>query len=437
MRSALAEQTKERVLLEKELDSLVDKQRAAQREKEAQLERVREVQAELATATPSRLLTRFLQDRVESDDYRKRLGVLALVRRDFHTISNYLAEQNRELEECKSIEDEERDDAVRINRIVLYIDDLDRCAPKTVVEVLQAVHLLLAFPLFVVVVAVDVRWVSRSLTKQYPDLLEAAEGGAWDGANPRDYLEKIFQVPFWIEPLDQGASRRMLHGLVGRFTSVDGERASISHAVTTLPPSGARDDSPGRPQAPMISPTSLPASGPPADLNPESLDLQRIELDFMEQLSPIVGRTPRAVKRFVNVYRLIKASVRDLRPFLDQSGPFPSYRIVMFLLAVETGLPSLAEPLLAAIAEPRGQPNDSRTLADILQLPAFGRAPDELARLEAWRRQQNDAWDSVPVQTLAAWADRVARFSFRLRGHSEKPAPADFVTPAATFSNVT
>jgi len=45
-------------------------------------------------------------------------------------------------------------------RIVLYIDDGDRCPPDKVVEVLQAVHMLLAFRLFV---AVDVRWVATSL----------------------------------------------------------------------------------------------------------------------------------------------------------------------------------------------------------------------------------------------------------------------------------
>ena len=57
-----------------------------------------------------------------------------------------------------------------INRIVLYIDDLDRCPPDKVVEVLQAVHLLLSFPAFVVVVAVDARWVSQSLRIGYKDL---------------------------------------------------------------------------------------------------------------------------------------------------------------------------------------------------------------------------------------------------------------------------
>ena len=50
-----------------------------------------------------------------------------------------------------------------VDRIILYIDDLDRCPEANVVEVLQAVHLLLAFPLFVVVVGVDSRWLLHSL----------------------------------------------------------------------------------------------------------------------------------------------------------------------------------------------------------------------------------------------------------------------------------
>src|SRR5262249_16171907 len=74
-------------------------------------------------------------------------------------------------------------------RIILYIDDLDRCPPDKVVEVLQAVHLLLAFPLFVVVMAVDVRWVSQSLEAYYEKLLlgDRAKDAA-DVATPRDYL---------------------------------------------------------------------------------------------------------------------------------------------------------------------------------------------------------------------------------------------------------
>ena len=46
-----------------------------------------------------------------------------------------------------------------LERIILYIDDLDRCPEERVVEVLEAVNLLMAFPLFIVIVGVDPRWV--------------------------------------------------------------------------------------------------------------------------------------------------------------------------------------------------------------------------------------------------------------------------------------
>src|SRR5262249_7011132 len=53
-----------------------------------------------------------------------------------------------------------------LERIVLYIDDLDRCPPRRVVEVLTAMQLLLALPLFV---AVDPRWLVRSLEHHHRD----------------------------------------------------------------------------------------------------------------------------------------------------------------------------------------------------------------------------------------------------------------------------
>ena len=64
-------------------------------------------------------------------------------------------------------------DPTVVNRIILYIDDLDRCPPEKVVDVLRAIHLLLAFRLFVVVVAVDARWMKRSLKDRFSLMLGA------------------------------------------------------------------------------------------------------------------------------------------------------------------------------------------------------------------------------------------------------------------------
>jgi hypothetical protein len=121
------------------------------------------VQSELQSATSARLLANFIVDRAESTDYRKHLGLLALVRDDFEKLSGLIDDENWKLappllgdkpraglRKFATLDEEDAEAPSRINRIVLYIDDLDRCPPNKVVEVLQAVHLLLAFPLFVV-----------------------------------------------------------------------------------------------------------------------------------------------------------------------------------------------------------------------------------------------------------------------------------------------
>ena len=260
----------------------------------------------------------------------------------------------------------------RVNRIVLYIDDLDRCPPNKVIEVLQAVHLLLAFPLFVVVVGVDARWISRSLETRYRELLhaEGAENGA--GANDmygvlrsNDYLEKIFQIPLWLRPMDRTAVSRMIEGMAGRATVKAVPRAPAA-AQTAAPAPGsvatpAASPAPAAVQAnPAASPVASPVPAAPASpapsvaaappvANAESLEIRGFEIEMMDDLATLLGRSPRALKRFFNVYRLIKAGLgeAELGAFLRMDEKtMSSFQAVQFLLAVDTGLPRLSRDLL-------------------------------------------------------------------------------------------
>ena len=136
------------------------------------------VQNDLGKA-PQVVLNEFLRARLDAGEYRKRLGVPAIVRDDFKDLAELISYQNEYLLR-PSLELQKRfreksgadilpaNDQMIINRIILYIDDLDRCPDSKVIEVLQAVHLLLAFPLFVVVVAVDARWLAHALQSRYP-----------------------------------------------------------------------------------------------------------------------------------------------------------------------------------------------------------------------------------------------------------------------------
>ncbi len=165
--------------------------------------RVADLRGRLAVVDGALRLQGFLEGRKIDESYMKYRGLLWLVHRDLLRLNDELSVANRLWAASRSRE------RPPLQRIVLYVDDLDRCPPSRVVEVLEAIHLLLAIPLFVVFVAVDPRWLLLSLESHYAALLKDVESdhgaGIVEAATPLDYLDKIFQIPFALRPM--GADR--------------------------------------------------------------------------------------------------------------------------------------------------------------------------------------------------------------------------------------
>ncbi len=148
-------------------------------------------------------LSDFVDTRLEEDFYGKKLGLMQQVQRDLTDLTNHFALPD-EAEDCQRfVEKKERLKKCFPRgeaRVILYIDDLDRCPPNRVVEVLESVQLLLKTTLFVVVLAIDDCYIARALEKVYKGVLK--RGGKPSGI---DYLEKIIQVPYRMRPISQSA----------------------------------------------------------------------------------------------------------------------------------------------------------------------------------------------------------------------------------------
>ena len=468
-----------------------DYQAAHRRQEEAQ-RRAADAQQRLAEASLAGVLSTFIEDRANSTDYRKQLGTLALVRNDFERLSALIEEENwrlsppvpgenttrRGLERFATLKQERIDRARRINRIVLYIDDLDRCPPAKVVEVLQAVHLLLAFPLFVVVVGVDARWITRSLEARYRELL-AVDGRGERGerrevddfqelfgsATAHDYLEKIFQVPFWLRPMGDGGAQAMVQGLlapslVSRKKAADTPSPGASTATPDAsdtprpdathpaPSAEAANAAVAEPRAAEGAATpgpgeaeqkvEAPAKREEPDLTAESLEITDAELQFMHELAPLLGRSPRALKRFVNVYRLIKASLapHELRAFVPASGRGGDYQYVLFLLAVDTGTPLAAPPLfgaiIAAAAEEAAGERGTSVLARVVE--RLDGEPEDVpgwARIREWLLSGNREirLAGADARRLSTWVSRISRFSFHTGRIPVPPAAPERAEP--------
>lgn len=324
--------------------------------------RIDALEDELDGVTDIRNIEQLLLDRVGSGRYTQHLGIIHLVREDLNALRDLLTPE-KELTLANGTTIKYRD-----KRIILYIDDLDRCPPERVVEVLQAVHLLVGEDPFVVVVAADPRWLLKCLSRHYSNLL-TSEGSddepssedsfAWK-STPQDYLDKIFQIPFSVPLMDKDGYKRLVGKCIGPTTvtqpAVDDENLTDgniepSSAEPTQGTSAASGD-----------PDSTPVEPPSLELEVESLSVEAWEVEFMKKLSGFI-RTPRLTKRLANVYRLIRASRStgsDLRRFKGDAKD-GEYQIVQLQLAILYGYPVIAHHFFRALMD-----TDHDTLSEFL-----------------------------------------------------------------------
>jgi len=317
--SAIAAVTAPVVLVHRAVRQLTDDLRGAlgaeQREAQQEADKLKERQLLIDAAAR---LGAFHDEHGAPSAYKEHRGLLGQVHEDLVQLSENLADARAEWMASGSVT------SPPLERIVLYIDDLDRCPPRRVVEVLEAVHLMLALDLFVVVVAVDARWLIRSLNYYHHELFSTANGNADLGdedsaslATPIDYLDKIFQIPYTLVPPAAAATATYLRAILP--IGVPAARSAPG------PPVPQAEDSPGadRPQRASAdlektSPAGIPAarhdgnlgarysSGNPhpgegllapkepgstmaePDLNPQSLQLTPAEVEFMARLGGLV-----------------------------------------------------------------------------------------------------------------------------------------------------
>lgn len=346
-------------------------------------------------------LSVFLEQRAAGPDpaYLPYRSLLSQVRRDLEQLESDLTEAHAEF---RNRVPQPAATTPPLQRIILYIDDLDRCPPERVVEVLAAVHLMLALELFVVVVAVDARWLLSALRAHYRELF-GAPGSAEDAAgSPLDYLDKIFQIPFVVTRPTPGATTRYLRSLLGPAKPEMTARAEATDAAQSVDTQVG-----GQHSRPSVAVPDV------RDLGPDTLRLHADEIAFLSSLAMLVP-TPRAAKKLVNLYRLTRIGVpaADLDDFLLRD-----FKAVQILLAVVVGAPEAARSVLTAVyeADP-GQ--DVREVIRTAAVEGDGPEVTEACRNLAAELDGILGSGAAPVVTgaYAHWCPLVTRFSFHTGG---------------------
>jgi len=303
----------QKIELQKKIDDNNLKIKGIEEQIQVEKNKIDNIKKEIEKIKTGEYLANFIADRSNSNDYKQHLGLISVIREDFEQLKKHLKELGY-------------NPKYNVERIVLYIDDLDRCPEDKVVKVLEAIHLLLAFDLFVVIVGVDSRWITNSLIKSYD--LSNKEDADDNKATSYDYLEKIFQIPFKVKPLTNNSKSTLLDKLLENdIYDNKNENALLNDTGIEL----AGDNSSKEERTEEINmlnnnsssreiseDAGFVNSNPLNDENDddnqsnsdddkyEKIRLSSAEINYINQLSEHIGDTPRTIKRFINIYRIIK-----------------------------------------------------------------------------------------------------------------------------------
>jgi hypothetical protein len=187
--------------------------------------------------------------------YGKQIGYMEQIREDIQELSKVIGSNTR---------------------ILIMIDDLDRCDSEKAVEVLEAIKLLLTFenaPFFIFI-GIDERIVAAAVERHYHDVLSIA------GVSGNDYLDKIIQIPFKIPnpTIDE-----VKHFLLEQTRNQ--KPAYVAQQIAT----------------------NNGENGTQTKRETNSVFFCENEQEIIQSLAEYMRPNPRYMKRFLNIYRLVRS----------------------------------------------------------------------------------------------------------------------------------
>lgn len=192
-------------------------------------------------------------------------------------------------------------DKAEIKRLVVFIDDLDRCDPDNIIATLEAIKLFLFVPGTAFVLGADERLVQYAVRRRFPEL------PGTDTEVGRDYLEKLVQFPVRLPPLGGREIESYINVLFAKLRLDESEFKKVCEHVAEFRPN-------------QISDLAYDVEVCRALLGNSPLPPQlELDLDLTAQIAPVLtpglGGNPRRTKRFLNtlLLRMWMSEDRGLR----------------------------------------------------------------------------------------------------------------------------
>lgn len=194
------------------------------------------------------------------------------------------------------------------SKLIIFIDDLDRCEPPKSADIVEAINLFLDADGCVFVIGMDSESVAKSIEVKYKDLFDRikAENGGVISLG-RAFLEKIVQIPFTVPRATSSQILKMVEDTLG---------ANISKGISIAQPKEKDPDETkdGQPKkenkqdqvSTQTETTSELAESEKTTAEPfDPASFAREEVRQAIRLgTELLSENPRQAKTFVNLFRL-------------------------------------------------------------------------------------------------------------------------------------
>ncbi len=216
-------------------------------------------------------------------------------------------------------------------RLVVYIDDLDRCSENKIMELLQAINLILADCKFFVFVGMDTEMIYRAIKSYYKENVTDRFAD--------NYLSKVIQISFYLPDT--------------KLQTRAGYLSTLFSLASRLELAGRATTNGHEPAAQTEGQSAIAGGALPYDLS-QLLKIVPVQIKEAEDTSyelqafsdycDFIDDNPREMKRLINIHRLIKILVQKPNTPLDTDR---QKKLVKWLIFCDTW-PHLVGNLLEA-----------------------------------------------------------------------------------------
>jgi predicted KAP-like P-loop ATPase len=269
-------------------------------------------------------------------------------------------------------------EATHFKRLVVIIDDLDRCSPERIIENLEAIKLFLNVPKTAFVIGADPRIVKYAIEHKYRNDKEIEED------NSRiiiDYLEKLIQIPYTLPKLSESEVETYISMLICKKEIEDSKFQMVLSNFQNFRNKNRY--------------STFGLSNFESILDQSEFDKVKANVITIPSLVPLITNSlygnPRQIKRFLNTYTLRQrlSKVASMNHFNDA--------ILAKLMILEYSEPKLFRQLFEWQINQEGMPNEISEIEEICKEKSINDIVLEIndSEYKDWNRPKVIKWLQV------------------------------------------